>query len=338
MPGDREFVKAPDLKPYRPGLPFRLLREPLLHFFLLGAAIFALFALVDDSPPPVAANRLEITVEDARSLAAGFEATWLRRPTAAELDHMIGERVREEVYVREALALGLDRDDTVIRQRLQTKMEFLTESGAGAVLPDDATLAAHLAANSDRFAEPPLVAFAQILLDAQIGPEDARLLAARLDQGADPGAAARPTLLPSVFGPAPAQVVDGTFGAGFFATLETLPPGAWSGPVATPLGLHLVRVIERQDGRLPALPRSAPAWSRTGAPRSPPGSGRNASRRSSAATRSSGPTRPRCSAHDPALALLLARPSRRWRLIAWQPMRSNRGSSNSSRSAARTGA
>jgi hypothetical protein len=230
------------------------LREPLLHFFLIGAAIFALFAFVDDGPPPVAANRLEVTAEEARNLAAAFEATWLRRPTAAELDHMIGERLREEVYVREALALGLDRDDTVIRQRLRTKMEFLTESGAGAVQPDEATLAAHLAAYPDRFAEPPLMAFAQILLDTQIGPEEARLLAARLDQGADPGAAARPTLLPSVFGPAPAQVVDGTFGAGFFATLEMLPPGAWSGPVETPLGLHLVRVIERQDGRLPALP------------------------------------------------------------------------------------
>jgi hypothetical protein len=230
-----------------------VLREPLLHFFLLGAAIFALFALVDDSPPPAAANRLEVTAEEARSLAAAFEATWLRPPTVAELDHMIRERVREEVYVREALALGLDRDDTVIRQRLKTKMEFLTESGAGAVQPDEATLAAHLAANPDRFAEPPLVAFAQILLDPAMGPEEARLLAARLDGGADPGAAARPTLLPPVFGPAPAQVVDGTFGAGFFAALGTLPPGAWSGPVETPLGLHLVRVLERQDGRLPAL-------------------------------------------------------------------------------------
>jgi hypothetical protein len=141
------------------------MRDPLVHFFLLGAAIFGLFALVDDTPPPVAANVFEVTEDDARRLAAEYEATWRRPPTVAELDYMIGERVREEVYVREALALGLDRDDAVIRGRLQTKMEFLTESGPEAVQPDDATLQAHLDSDPDRFTEPALVAFEQVLLD-----------------------------------------------------------------------------------------------------------------------------------------------------------------------------
>jgi hypothetical protein len=231
----------------------RVLRDPLFHFFVLGAAVFGLFALVDDSPPPVAANVLEITEDDARRLVAEFEATWRRPPTVAELDHMIGQFVREEVYVREALALGLDRDDTVIRRRLKTKMEFLTESGAEAVQPDDAALQAHLEANVDRFAEPPLVAFAQILLDDRVGVEEIELLQARLNRGIDPGAAARPTLLPPVFRLSPAQVVDGTFGTGFFEALGSLPVGSWAGPVETALGRHLVRVTERRDGRLPPL-------------------------------------------------------------------------------------
>jgi hypothetical protein len=224
-----------------------------LYFFLLGAAVFGLYALVDDTPPPVAANLLEVTEDDARRLVAEFEATWRRAPTVEELDHMIGQLVREEVYVREALALGLDRDDAVIRRRLQTKMEFLTESGAEAVKPDDATLEAHLAANADRFSEPPLTAFEQILLDERLGAEEVELVEARLNRGIDPGEAARPTLLPPVFRLSPAQVVDGTFGAGFFDALGAFPVGAWAGPLETSFGRHMVRVIERREARLPPL-------------------------------------------------------------------------------------
>jgi hypothetical protein len=229
------------------------MRDPLVHFFLLGAAIFGLFALVDDTPPPVAANVFEVTEDDARRLAVEYEATWRRPPTVAELDYMIGERVREEVYVREALALGLDRDDAVIRGRLQTKMEFLTESGPEAVQPDDATLQAHLDSDPDRFTEPALVAFEQVLLDERVGDEEVELVEARLNLGIDPGAAARPTLLPSVFRPSPAQVVDGTFGSGFFDAIGALPEGRWAGPVETSLGRHLVRVTERREARLPPL-------------------------------------------------------------------------------------
>jgi hypothetical protein len=237
----------------RPGFVRTLVREPLVHFFLAGAAIFGLYAIVDDSPPPVAASQIVLSEDEARRLVAEFEATWRRMPTAEELDFMIGEWLREEIYVREALALGLDRDDAVIRRRLQMKMEFLTESGAAAVEPDEATLQAHLDSHPARFSAPALVAFEQILLDDGVAAEEVDLVEARLNRGADPGTAARPTLLPPVFGPSPMQVVDGTFGAGFFRALEGLPLGAWTGPVESSLGRHLVRVLERQDGRLPPL-------------------------------------------------------------------------------------
>ncbi len=231
----------------------RFLRDPLVHFFLIAAAIFGLYAWVDDSPPPVAANMLVISEDDARRLAAEFEATWRRPPSVEELDYMIGQRVREEVYVREALALGLDGGDAVIRRRLQTKMEFLTESGAEALQPDDAVLEAHLAANPDRFAQPALIAFEQVLLADGIGAEEAAALAARMNLGGDPGDAARPTLLPPGFPLSPVQVIDGSFGAGFFDALAALPAGAWAGPIATPLGRHLVRVTERREAQVPPL-------------------------------------------------------------------------------------
>jgi hypothetical protein len=231
----------------------RLLYDPLVHFFVLAAAIFGLYAVLDDSPPPAAANALVISDDDARSLVAEFEATWRRPPTVEELDYMIAQRVREEVYVREALALGLDGGDAVIRQRLATKMEFLTESGAEALEPDDATLQAHLEAHPDRFAQPALVAFQQILLAEGIGVDEVAALVARLNLGGDPGEAARPTLLPPDFPLSPARVIDGSFGAGFFDELVTLAPGTWAGPVETPLGEHLVRVTERREARVPPL-------------------------------------------------------------------------------------
>ena len=230
-----------------------LIREPLVRFFLIGGAIFGLYALLDDTPPPMAAGALVVTDDDALRLVGEFEATWRRPPTVAELDFMIEDRVREEVYVREALALGFDRDDAVIRRRLQMKMEFLTESGAEALAPDDATLEAHLAAHPDRFTEPPLVAFEQVLLEDRVDQEEATLVAARLNTGAPPGRHARPTLLPGVFRPSPVQAVDGAFGPGFFDAIVALPPGDWSGPVESALGQHLVRVTERRAARLPGL-------------------------------------------------------------------------------------
>jgi hypothetical protein len=121
------------------------------------------------------------------------------------------------------------------------------------VQPDDATLQAHVDANPSRFSEPPLLAFEQILLDDRVGAEEAGLVEARLNRGIDPGDAARPTLLPPGFSPSPAQVVDGTFGTGFFDALMALPVGTWAGPVETALGRHLVRVTERREGRLPPL-------------------------------------------------------------------------------------
>lgn len=230
-----------------------VLREPLVHFLALGLAVFGLFALFDDAPPPAAAQTIEVSVDDARRLAAEFEATWRRAPTPDELDHLIARYVREEVYVREALALGLDQGDAVIRQRLQLKMEFLTEAGAQAVNPDDPTLAAHMTEHADRFARAPLVAFQQVLLGSGAEGVPVAEIKASLNEGRDPVALGRPSLLPDAMPASPRQVVDGTFGTGIFDTLAGLPLGEWAGPVTSPFGIHLVRVTDWREGTLPPL-------------------------------------------------------------------------------------
>ncbi len=229
-----------------------ILREPLLQFFALGALISVLFAVFDDSPAPVSTDTIIVSQDDVQRLAEGFTATWRRPPTQSELDHLIDAFVREEVYVREALAIGLDRDDPVIRRRLQMKMEILTESGAAAIAPDDVTLKAHLAANTERFMQPPRVAFEQVMLDDGVGRETVKTIQARLEAGGEPDGV-RPSLLPTVLPASPPQVIDGVFGSGFFDAVSALPVGAWAGPVTSSLGVHLVRVTEGHKARLPLL-------------------------------------------------------------------------------------
>jgi len=229
-----------------------IFKEPLVHFLLLGAVIFGLYAALDDSPPSVAKNAIDISVEDAQRLAAEFEATWRRPPSEAELAEIIDATIREEVYVREALALGLDRDDAVIRRRLQMKMEFLTESGAEVVTPDDATLQAYLDANPDLFTEAPLVALEQVMLE-DADPEAAAEALARLRQGEDPATVGRPTMLPFATRLSPPRIIDSIFGSNFFSAIAALPVGTWEWPVESAFGTHLVRITNRREGRTPPL-------------------------------------------------------------------------------------
>ena len=107
----------------------RLLREPLLHFLAIGGLIFVLFTALA-GPDPGPADAIVIGPERIEQLAKGFQAVWRRPPTDDELLTLIDGFVREEIYYREALALGLDRNDTMVRRRLRQKMEFLSDSGA----------------------------------------------------------------------------------------------------------------------------------------------------------------------------------------------------------------
>ncbi|WP_207061283.1 peptidyl-prolyl cis-trans isomerase [Motiliproteus sp. SC1-56] len=228
----------------------RLLREPLLHFLLLGAGVFALFSALDD---PAVAPPTQLVVSEAQvtRLAQRFEATWSRAPDTEELARLVDRYVNEEVLVREARALGLDREDAVVRQRLAQKMRFLLEGGQAENEPTEAVLVAHLAAHPERFARQPRLAFEQVPL--AVGADAERALAA-LRQGAAPHSLiTTPTLLPAVLSLSPETAVDGAFGEGFFQQVAELPPGRWSGPVRSAFGQHLVRVTGRVAGGLPPL-------------------------------------------------------------------------------------
>jgi hypothetical protein len=217
--------------------------EPLLHFLGIGIAVFSLFAAFDDQPAGRHADEIVVDADQAARLAEQFAAVWRRPPTVDELSGLVDDRIREEVYVREALALNLDQGDAVIRQRLRQKMEFLTDSAVAGLEPDEAELRAFFeAAEPGRFAPPPRIAFRQVFLGE--APSDAAIarLQDLLEEGADPALLGEPTLLPAEMPPAAPATVDGTFGPGFFAQLADLPLGAWQGPLPSSYGLHLLRV------------------------------------------------------------------------------------------------
>src|SRR5579864_1607489 len=138
----------------------KILREPLLHFILLGAVIFAVFGFVNrhrtDKP-----GEIVVTQGDLENIITGFTRTWQRPPTEDELRGLVRDYIREEAAYREALALGLDRDDMIVRRRLQQKLEFLSDDLATRTQPSDADLQSFLEAHKGMFQTEPLVSFRQ---------------------------------------------------------------------------------------------------------------------------------------------------------------------------------
>ena len=237
------------------GFGARLLREPLLHFLLIGAAVFGLYRALAPAGPAGAPQVIAVTPAQVERLAGQFEAVWRRPPTDGELAGLVDDFVREEIYYREALTLGLDRDDTVIRRRLRQKMEFLGDAGAGALVPDDAELRAYFTSHIERFTPAARITFRQVFL----GEADPAAAQAALAEGSDPETLGQGTLLPRIMEAAAPGSVDGTFGDGFFAAISGLEPGEWRGPVESAFGSHLVQLVEME----PAVPPSFEAARRT---------------------------------------------------------------------------
>jgi hypothetical protein len=235
----------------------RLAREPLLHFLLLGAALFALHRAVAG---PAAEPADEIVVGRGRTeaLAQTFARTWQRAPSEAELAGLVEDWVRDEVLYREAVAMGLDRDDTVVRRRMRQKLEFINED-AELAAPTDAELAAWLAEHADAFRSGARLTFTQVFLDptkrGAAVPADAAALLAKLraDPGIDLDRASDSLLLAPIYVDATEAEIELLFGAGFAKALRERAPGDWFGPVESGYGWHLVRIDAHTPGRVPEL-------------------------------------------------------------------------------------
>jgi parvulin-like peptidyl-prolyl isomerase len=236
-----------------------ILREPLVQFLVLGALLFAWFEWRDGGSGP-GSTRISITPGLVEHLASGFARTWQRPPTDAELKGLIDEHVKEEIAVREATAMGLDRDDTIIRRRLRQKMEFLVEDAVDQAPATDAELRVWLDEHPDLFQAEPRVALRQVYLSTEKrgarADTDAEKLLARLraaGTGARADALGDASMLPAEMPLGPLSEVSRAFGAEFAAKVDALPPGEWTGPLESPYGLHLVLVTERVAPERPSL-------------------------------------------------------------------------------------
>lgn len=235
----------------------RLVREPLVHFLVVGAAVFAAYAFLAEDEASETRDRIVVTEGRVRQLAQVFAKTWQRPPTPQELRGLVDAFVKEEVYYREAVKLGLDRDDTLIRRRMQQKMEFLSEPGEEALAADDAALQAYLDSHKDTYRLDPKLAFEQVFINPKSSDGDAGARAAAMLQalkaGRDPAEFGDPTLLPKEMPLSPLRAIARDFGDDFAEAASETPVGAWAGPIRSPFGLHLVRVTKREDGYDPKL-------------------------------------------------------------------------------------
>ena len=227
----------------------KLLGEPMVHFLLIGIALFGAYRWV--SPGDSGGRRIVITQGVVDDLVAQHVAARGREPSSTELSRLIESYVRDEILYREGVKLGLERDDIVVKRRVRQKIEMIAEEDASTRAPTDADLSAFLTANQARFVQPAILTFEQVFIGASTsGPG---VVHAALRNGADPAALGKPTLLPHRMTLTPADLVARDSGPSFAAALEKAPVGEWVGPIDSSFGAHYVRVSDRTPAVAPQL-------------------------------------------------------------------------------------
>ena len=228
-----------------------LLREPVLHFLLIGLVVFAAYGRL--APHEKSGVRIVVTQSMVDSMALEYQKRWSRPPTEQELASVVDVYVRDEILYREGMSLGLDRDDPVIKRRVRQKLEVIAEEQLARDAPTDADLAAYLEKNAERFARPGTVSFEQIYFAAATPAAEVEAARAAAVRGSDPARLGQPTMLPPSAQNAPLDLAARDFGREFASELEKLPLDKWAGPLRSAFGQHLVRVSARTPAQNPPL-------------------------------------------------------------------------------------
>ncbi len=240
----------------------RILRDPLIHFLLLGAVLFVVYHYVQpDRRAAPSSKQIQLTVDELAQLTVLFQSQWRRQPTPEEFRHLVENKVQEEVLYREALAMGLDKNDQIVKRRMAQKMQFLAEDVAAAREPTTAELKGWFEKNTAEFALPSRVSFRHLYFspdrrgqrarDDAVNaltklagqPQDAKLAASLAD----------PFMFQEYYRDRAPDYLGKEFGPQFARAVEKLAPGSWQGPIESGFGWHLVFVDTVIPGRIPAF-------------------------------------------------------------------------------------
>ena len=251
----------------------RFLREPLVHFLLIGAVLFGLYSYAPGGRTTAASSKeIRLSLDDVNQLVLLFQSQWRRPPTPQELQRLVENKVQQEILYREALAMGLDKDDEIVKRRMAQKMQFLAEDVAAAREPTSAELKAWFEKNSARFAQPPRLSFRHLYFSpdrrgARTREDAGNALAKLAGQPVDAKIAASladPFMFQEYYRDRAPDYLGKEFGPQFALAVAKLPPGAWQGPVESGFGWHLVFVDTVIPGRVPAFEEVEPdvktAW------------------------------------------------------------------------------
>jgi len=251
----------------------RLLREPLIHFLLLGAVLFIVYHYTQpDRGAAPSSKQIQLTLDDLNQLNLYFQAQWRRPPTPEEFRRLVENKVQEEVLYREALAMGLDKSDTIVKRRMAQKMQFLAEDVAAAREPTTAELKSWFEKNSAKFALPSRVSFRHLYFSPDRRGQRARddavkaltKLAGQPEDSKLAASLADPFMFQDYYRDRAPDYLGKEFGPQFAQAVEKLIPGSWQGPIESGFGWHLVFVDTVIPGRVPAFEEIEPdvktAW------------------------------------------------------------------------------
>lgn len=238
----------------------KLIREPLIHFLLIGAGLFLLYGW-KGNPASIQDGLQSSTIIVARDtidqLVAAFTRTWMRPPTEREVEGLVENFIRDEIYYREAVAIGLDRGDALIRRKLRQKMEFILEDIAAQTEPTDEELERFMTEHREQYLIDPQLSFRQVFVSVDRrgdGAEPyARQLLEQLDGGADPDGLGDSFPINQTTELSPLWKIKKDYGEAFSTQLLDLETGRWLGPLRSGFGLHLVFIDRRLVQPLPQL-------------------------------------------------------------------------------------
>ena len=239
----------------------KLLREPLVHFLAIGAALFVIYSYWGQPDMEEQGKSITITAGEIKWLTDNWQKRWTRAPTAEEREGMINQYLKETILYREAVAMGLDRDDTIIRRRLAQKLEFLTQDLVSPKPSTEAELKAFFETHTDRYQPPDLITFTHVFFDPDKRGDrtlkDAKTIKAELNAMKQPPRDARSFgdqfMLQSYYPERSEADLAKLFGRGFAQPVFTLAPQQWHGPVLSGYGTHLVYVHDRREAQPPVF-------------------------------------------------------------------------------------